>query len=184
MTRTIRGYHAAILAGLALWPAASNLFAQCAWDPAAQALAARPDDRSKRTAANLSHICTTIRAADIQASPAAKKCLGASTRIFTETDSSLLQKTFGSISQQALKTLLPTVAALLSGTVAAAIAAFLTPQGLGNDAIDVISNPDRYSKADLIDAAKVLLWDTDPPAFRNGLSVPRKAAVAGCIVAQ
>jgi hypothetical protein len=185
MTKTIRNRNAAMLAFLALCPAAPNLFAQqCAWDPVVQNLSSRPDDRSKRAAANLSHICTTIRAADIQASPAAKKCLGAGTRIFTETDASLLQKAFGSISGSALKALLPTVAALLSGTAAAAIMAFLTPETLGKDAIDVIGNPGQYSKDDLVKASKLLLWDTDPAAFRNNLSVPRKAAVAGCILAQ
>jgi hypothetical protein len=167
-----------------LCPAASDLFAQCAWDPVVQTLSARPDARSKQAAANLSHICTTIRAADIQDSAAAKKCLGADTHIFSETDSNLLKKAFGSMSGQTLKTLLPTVAALLSGTAAVAITTFLTPQELGKDAIDVISDPDHNSKDDLIKASKLLLWDTDPPAFRDNLSVPRKAAIAGCILAQ
>ena len=173
-----------LIAVFGLWPISSNLFAQCVWDPVVQALSAKSDARSQRAAANLTHICTAIRAADIQESPAAKKCLGPNAGIFTETDVALLKKTFGSISGATLKTLLPTVAALLGGPAAASIALFLTPQEIGKDAIDVISNPGNYSKDDLIKASRLLLWDTDPPAFRNGLSVARKAAIAGCIVAQ
>jgi hypothetical protein len=173
-----------LIAVFGLWSIGSSLFAQCAWDPVVQALSVKTDARSKRAAANLTHICTTIRAADIQASPSAKKCLGSNASLFTETDANLLKKAFGTISSSTLKKWLPTVAALLGGTAAASITLFLTPQEIGKDAIDVISNPDRYSKDDLIKASRQLLWDTEPQAFRDGLSVPRKAAIAGCIVAQ
>jgi len=184
----IFGKHSSLLriglfvAGLITTP--YGIFAQCAWDPVIQDLAARPDAASKRASANLTNICTDVTAQSIHDSAAAKKCLGAKTRIFTETDTNLLKTSFGKIGSQALKALIPAVATLLGGPVASAISVFLTPQQLGNDAIDVISNPARYSKDDLNKAARQLIRDTDPPAFKSGLSLDRRAGVAACILAQ
>ena len=164
--------------------AQGSVFAQCAWDPIIRELADRPDAASKRAAANLTNICGQVTAQSIHDSLAAKKCLGASTRIFSETDTNLLKTTVGKIGNQSLKGLIPGVATLLGGSAGAAITVFLTPQQLGKDAIDVISNPNRYSADDLNKAARLLIWDTDPTAFSNGLSLDRRAGVAGCMLAQ
>jgi hypothetical protein len=156
--------------------------AQCIFDPVGQHLASQSDARSKRAAQNLAHLCT-VPTADIKASEAAKKCLGANAAIFSETDAKLLKMALGKLSGQTLKVLLPTVAAVLGGPVVAAAAVFFTPTEVGKDAIDVISRPASFSRDDLHKAAKLLLWDTDPPQFLK-LSGERKASISACIFAQ
>lgn len=158
--------------------------AQCAWNAVIQHLAGQPDERSKRASENLSHFCAVITVEDIKGSAAAKKCLGPDTRIFGESDNALLKTAFGKIAGQTLKVLIPTVTALLGQPALTAVALFLTPSQLGKDAIAVIRNPDAHPRSDIMNAAKLLLWDTDPKAFREGLSTDVKAGIEGCILAQ
>jgi hypothetical protein len=156
--------------------------ADCVWDPVVQALQSAEAESSKRVAQNLVHLCKTVTADQIKHSLAAQTCLGQDSPIFAETDVALLQSTLEHIATDSLKILLPSVGALLESTPVAAIGAFLAPTAIGKDALDVISHPQSYSRADLIGAAKELAWDTDPAAFRT-LSGDRKATIEGCLFA-
>jgi hypothetical protein len=77
------------------------------------------------------------------------------------------QDVAGKLLDKALEKYLPTLAAALASTPAAGVAAFLTPEKIGPDSVEVLNQNEKRSRQEVQDAARQLLQDTTVESFQK-----------------
>jgi hypothetical protein len=131
------------------------------------------DSGAEHRALNLRAALGTLKPSDLNG----VRCGKDSPKLTINVDQA--QDAVGKLLGKALETYLPTLAAALASAPAAAAATFLTPTRIGNDSVEILSNSDSYSKADVNSAARQLLQDTTPQNF-VGLPKPLMAKIVAC----
>lgn len=134
---------------------------------------ANGDIKAARRATNLKTALGSLKPSDLNGITCGKDA--AANNISVEQQKDIA----GKLLDKGLEKYLPSLAAALASAAAAGVVSFLTPERIGSDAVETLNNTSKFNRDDVSNAARQVLQDTIPDAFKK-LPKPMMAKIVSC----
>jgi hypothetical protein len=169
-----------LLAIVCLWafavpamPQTKPTTAETALDAVIANAKANGDKKAEKRATNLKTALARLKPSDLNGISCGKDV---SNRNFPIDEG---KDIIGDLLGKGLEKYLPILAAALASAPAAGLVALLTPERIGSDSVEILNNPNKFSRDEVSNAARQLLQDTIPENF-NKLPKTMVAKVVVC----